>query len=63
MEIVAFASDKRKRLSHDKVLLTNRIIDIKLSLASGNVFVGPQIVELESRLQLLIFVEEVQSSG
>ena len=53
-EIVAFASDKRKRLSQDKVLLTNRIIDLKLSLASGNVSGN---VELESRFQSLIVSE------
>ena len=53
-EIVAFASDKRKRLSQDKVLLTNRIIDLKLSLVSGNVSGN---VELESRFQSLILSE------
>ena len=49
-EITFFAKEKSRDPSHERVLLVNRIIKLKLQLTSGNPSVSPEIIELESKL-------------
>ena len=53
-EIIAFAKEKQRRRSHERVVLTNRIFNLKTVLAAGDLSVGPEIAALESQLQSLI---------
>ena len=52
-EIIFFAREKSRDLSHERVLLVNRIIELKRQLTSGNPSVSPEISELESKLKAL----------
>lgn len=52
-EIVSFSSNKRKSLCHERVVLTNRLIDCKQRLVQGDNSVVAEIATLESRLKSL----------
>ena len=52
-QITYFSKNKRGELSHERVLLVNRIIDLKLKLTSGDFSVSSEISELESELKAL----------
>ena len=52
-EIIFFAREKSRDLSHERVLLVNRIIKLKRQLTSGNPSVSPEISDLESKLKAL----------
>ena len=58
---ISFARDRRKELSRDKVLLTNRLIVLKRHLASGISAVSSEILELEASLKS-IFDRELEGS-
>ena len=60
-EIIFSAREKSRDLSHERVLLVNRIIKLKLQLISGNPSVSPEISELESKLKALT-LEELDGS-
>ena len=57
-ETVKFAKAKRRELSRDKVLITNRLIKSKNQLVSGDSSVKTEICELESLLDSM-FVREL----
>ena len=52
-QITYFSKNKRGELSDERVLLVNRIIDVKLELTSGDFSVSSEISELESELKAL----------
>ena len=52
-DIIDFAKEKRKRLNHERVSLTNRIIKLKRQLVQGFSAVSHEIILLESRLAAL----------
>ena len=56
-EIISFARTKRKNLSHDRVVLTNKIIWLKRLLVAGDFSVSSEIRKLENRLKELISKE------
>ena len=56
-DIISFSKQKRRRLSHECVLLTNRIILLKRRLVSGDVSVRNEIESLESQLKVLSLKE------
>ena len=57
LKIIYFSKNKRRELSHERVLLVNRIIDLKLKLTSGDLSVSSEISELESELKALTLKE------
>ena len=54
-DIVSFAKNKRKFASRERVVLTNRLIDLKQRLVQGDAFLSSEIASLESRLKSLVF--------
>ena len=56
-QITYFSKNKSRELSHERVLLVNRIIDLKLKLTSGDLSVSSEISELESELKALTLKE------
>ena len=56
-DIIFFSRQKRRRLSHERVMLTNRIISLKRRLVSGDVSVCFEIESLVSRLKVLTLKE------
>ena len=52
-EIISFARNKRRSLSHERVLITNAIIGLKRRLVCGDLSVAPEISRLESELKAL----------
>ena len=57
MVVIYFSKNKRRELSHKRVLLVSRIIDLKLKLTSGDLSVSSEISELESELRALTLKE------
>ena len=53
-EIISFASEKRRNLNHDRVVVINRLISCKRRLVQGDDSVVAEIVALESQLKSLI---------
>ena len=54
---ISFAKNKRKFASRERVILTNRLIELKQRLVRGDVFLSSEIASLESRLKALVFNE------
>ena len=52
-DITLFAREKRKRLSRERVSLTNRLIRLKSQLVQGDSSVSPEIIFTESQLAAL----------
>ena len=57
LQITYFSKNKSRELSHERVLLVNRIIDPKLKLTSGDLSVSSVISELQSELKALTLKE------
>ena len=51
--IVSFARERRKRLCHERVSLTNRLIELKCQLVQGFSLVSAEIIFIESQLAAL----------
>ena len=56
-EIISFSRTKRKNLSHERVMLTNKIISLKALLVSGDFSVSSVIRDLENKLKDLVLEE------
>ena len=52
-EIISFAKNKHRCLSHERVLIINTIIALKRRLVSGDLSVAPEISRFESELNAL----------
>ncbi len=52
-DIISFAKKKRKQLNHERVSLTNELIELKKQLANGNLSLSAEIISIESRLSAL----------
>ena len=53
-DIISFARERRKSLCRERVSLTNRLINLRRQLISGDSSVSPDIVFIESQLAALI---------
>ena len=56
-DIISFAKNKRKFAFRERVVLTNRIIELKQRLIQSDAFLSSEIASLESRLKALVFNE------
>ena len=52
-EIISFPKNKRRSLSHERVLIANAIIGLKHRLVCGDLSVATEISRLESELKAL----------
>ena len=58
-ETIKFSKAKRRKLSHEQVLITNRLIRLKNLLIQGDLSVRVEILELEVSLNTL-FIKEIE---
>ncbi len=55
---ILYAKSKQKELSHDQVVITNRLINLKNALVNGDDSVKAEILELESSLDTIFRKEQ-----
>lgn len=54
-DVISFAKNKRKFACHERVILSNGIIELKRCLVQGDAFLSTGITYLESLLKALVF--------